>query len=90
VTGLVVRCRGYSRGGAVDGGGIGAGAGVDAFDGRSEGGVGRIRELVEANRLRMNKIAGSIVEMQRFSHQVGESMRGVASISEQNTRAVGM
>jgi len=51
--------------------------------------LGRIRELVEANRLRMNKIAGSIVEMQRFSHQVGESMRGVASISEQNTRAVG-
>jgi methyl-accepting chemotaxis protein len=50
--------------------------------------LGRIRELVEANRLRMNKIAGSIVEMQRFSHQVGESMRGVASISEQNTRAV--
>jgi len=54
----------------------------------AKGALGSIRELVESNRIRMGKIASAIGEMQRFSHQVGEAMGSVTTVSEKNAQAV--
>ncbi|MDM7925791.1 MAG: substrate-binding domain-containing protein [bacterium] len=50
--------------------------------------LGGIRDLVEANQARMNKIASAISNMQRLSHQVGGAMQNVASVSGRNVQAV--
>jgi methyl-accepting chemotaxis protein len=50
--------------------------------------LGGIRELVEANQNRMNKIASAINNMQRLSHQVGGAMQNVAAVSGRNVQAV--
>jgi len=47
-----------------------------------------IQSLVKRDRERMQKIAGAITEMQRFSYQVGETMGSVALVSEKNTKTV--
>ncbi len=54
----------------------------------AKGSLGSIRELVESNRARMDKIASAIGEMQKFSHQVGEAMGSVTTVSEKNAQAV--
>lgn len=50
--------------------------------------LSQIRQLVEANRIRMNKIALAMEEMQRLSHQVGIAMGTVAEVSDRNTQAI--
>ncbi|HDQ46423.1 MAG TPA: hypothetical protein ENN17_13145, partial [bacterium] len=50
--------------------------------------LGEIRNLVEVDQKRLQKIATSITEMQKFSHQVGTAMDSVASASEKNAGAV--
>ena len=50
--------------------------------------LGDIRNLVKRDRERMEKIAGAITEMQRFSYQVGETMGSVALVSKKNTETV--
>ena len=38
---------------------------------------------------RMQKISGTITDMQRFSNQVGEAMETVAVVSEKNAETIG-
>ncbi len=48
-----------------------------------------IKKLVEMDKERMQKISGTITDMQRFSNEVGEAMQTVAVVSEKNTETVG-
>lgn len=50
--------------------------------------LGDIRDMVEIDQKRLMKIAASITNMQRFSHQVGAAMDNVAAVSESNGYAV--
>jgi len=47
-----------------------------------------LRQMVDSNKSRMQKIAGGIADMQRLSHQVGAAMENVASVSGRNASAI--
>ncbi len=54
----------------------------------ASGSLSEIRNLVEVDQQRLQKISTSIAEMQQFSHQVGTAMDSVAAVSEKNASAV--
>jgi methyl-accepting chemotaxis protein len=57
--------------------------------GTAQNSLQNIKKLVEMDKERMQKIAGTIMDMQRFSNQVGEAMETVAVVSEKNAETVG-
>jgi len=47
-----------------------------------------IRQSVEGNKSRLRKIAAAMMEMQAYSHEVGQVMESVAAVSEENAAAI--
>ena len=47
-----------------------------------------IQSLVQSDKQRMQTIASAVIKMQNSSHEVGEAMKQVASVSEMNSKSV--
>lgn len=47
-----------------------------------------IQKLVQTDKQRMQSITSAIIKMQNSSHEVGEAMKQVSSVSEMNTKSV--
>jgi methyl-accepting chemotaxis protein len=50
--------------------------------------LNEIRQSVEGNKSRLRKIAAAMMEMQAYSHEVGQVMESVAAVSEENAAAI--
>jgi methyl-accepting chemotaxis protein len=50
--------------------------------------LNEIRHTVEGNKSRLRKIAAAMMEMQAYSHEVGQVMESVATVSEENAAAI--